>query len=244
MEAQAAFRKTLDEAADDKRSRAARENVCRQLALVFREAGHQLWVYGHLIGGDRVAGDSPFDFGSDGLVGLSTVTQIGGELLSGANALLDQDNSYGAAALIRQMVEVEYLAWAFAEDPDEATTWLRSQRDERLKMWQPRHLRERSQGRFRGSDYRHHCEFGGHPTPTGMVLLPCHARGPAVERYEIALHGTSAWEYVSVAAERFGYGEQVRSVAEATGLTEAIGAWREDDRLWHIRKPDTERFDR
>jgi phage/plasmid primase-like uncharacterized protein len=48
------------------------------------------------------------------VVGVATVAQISGELGAGAVALLEAGNNYAAAALIRQLVEVEYLASAFA----------------------------------------------------------------------------------------------------------------------------------
>jgi|SRR5581483_1204959 len=93
-------------------------------------------------------------------------------MTTSAAVLLEQDNLYGAAALLRQLVEAEYLAWAFAEDRVEAAAWLRSTNEKRREMWQPKHLRERSGGRFRAIDYAHHCECGGHPTPSAKRLLP------------------------------------------------------------------------
>jgi hypothetical protein len=117
-----------------------------------------------LFGGDRRAGSSPFDFGSDATAGLAAVAQTAGELSAGAILLLDSGNLYGAAALIRQLVDVEYLAWAFAEEQDEAA-WLRSTKEERRNMWQPIKLRKRSGDRFRQKDYGYHCGMGGHPTP-------------------------------------------------------------------------------
>jgi hypothetical protein len=129
-----------------------------------------------MLGTDRRDGESPFGFGSDATVGLAIVAEIAAELISGTLTLLDQDGLYGAAALLRQLVEVEYLCWAFAEDEDEAKRWMRSDRDERLRTWQPKHLRERSGGRFRGTDYHGHCERGGHPTPEATTLLTAHSR--------------------------------------------------------------------
>lgn len=128
-----------------------------------------------MIGSDRVTGSSPFGYGTDAAVGLSIVVQVAGELTGGALLLLGNQNEYGAVALLRQLVEVEYLAWAFAEDEAEATSWLRASKEERQKSWQPRHMRERSEGRFRGVDYSMHCELGGHPTPTSGRLLPRHS---------------------------------------------------------------------
>jgi hypothetical protein len=42
---------------------------------------------------------------------------MGGSLASGTIAVLRVENWYAAAALLRQVVEVEYLLWLFAEEP-------------------------------------------------------------------------------------------------------------------------------
>jgi hypothetical protein len=224
----------LEEAERDESSCAAREQLCRTLAETLRAVGHQLWHCGFVIGGDRVERKSPFGFGDDALVGVATVTQVAGELTAGAIVLLDDGNPYAAAALVRQLVEVEQLLWAFAEDREQAATWLRSQRDERLKNWQPRHVRRRAEGRFRADHYHLHCERGGHPTPEAMALLPCHALGLSTERWDLASHGASAWSYALDAAQALGYGNEAEAVATALGLPEAVARWRRDDRLHQV----------
>lgn len=161
------------------------------------------------------------------------VVQIAGELISGAVALLAQDNLYGAAALLRQLVEVEYLAWAFAEDEQEAMSWMRSDRDERRHMWQPKHLRDRSQDHFRATDYHSHCERGGHPTPDATMLLPGHSRRQLPELWwlDLAEHGVSTWRYANDAAHRLGYEDWIRSGSEENDLPNAIERWEQRDRL-------------
>lgn len=226
-------RALLLRAEEDAASSQRREALCCSLATTFGETGELLWVGGSLLGPDRVTKASPFGFGHDGAVGLATVIQIAGELTAGAVALLQRANLYGAAALIRQLVEIEYLAWAFAEDHEQAKAWLRSTREERLKFWQPRDLRRRSGGRFRSSDYASHCERGGHPTPEAMRLLPDHRRRDSVVWWwlDLALHGVSTWEYITVAAREFGWSEQVVPVADRNGLTGAIEEWRRSEPL-------------
>lgn len=95
------------QAGKDEYGIACRRELCQALALAFKRAGEGLWIGGSIIGPDRVDGVSPFGFGSDATVALGTVVQIAGELSAGVIALLDQGNRYGAAALQRQMVEVE-----------------------------------------------------------------------------------------------------------------------------------------
>lgn len=179
-------------AAEDEAAQDARERLGRALAPALASAGKILWIAGWMIGGDRAGGRSPFGFGSDATVGLATVAQIGGSLVGGIVSLLDADNKYAAFALVRQMVEVEYLAWAFAEDDEEAANWMRSTREQRMKMWQPRHLRQRSGGLFRAEDYARHCDFGGHPGPESRSLLPDHENIDSRAAWkEVARHGVS-----------------------------------------------------
>lgn len=226
-------RELVGKAAADPVSHAAREGVCRALAATFRSAGELLWVCGYTLGTDRRDGISPFGFGSDATVGLALVIEIAGELFAGAITLLTDGNLYGCAALSRQIVEVEYLTWAFAEDQEEAMMWLRSTPDERRRMWQPRHLRERAGDRFRAADYHRHCERGGHPTPAAETLLPAHRKElwPGLSWLDLAEHGVSAWRYTMDAADRLGYGDQIRSTSETQGLPGAIAHWEQDDRL-------------
>lgn len=223
----------LSEAENDAAGAERRVELCRALAETFRETGDLLWIGGNLLGPDRASGSSPFDFGSDAAVGLATVIQIAGELTSGAVVLLEQDNLYAAAALIRQLVEIEYLAWAFAEDDEQAEAWLRSTHDERLKFWQARDLRRRSGGRFRSADYARHCERGGHPTPDAMALLPDHSRRDSLMLwwFDLALHGASTWDYVNAAATEFGWSHQVDPISSRHGLAPAIEGWRQSEPL-------------
>jgi hypothetical protein len=226
-------RRLVEDAAIDATSRSARERVCWSLAAALKSAAQLLWVGGSMLGTDRRDGESPFGFGSDAAVGLSVVVQIAGDLLAGTVVLLAGDNLYGAAALLRQVVEVEYLAWAFAEDEQEAANWMRSTVKDRRRMWTPSHLRDRSAGRFRASDYQSHCERGGHPTPEATLLLGGHSRrqSPELLWLDLAEHGVSTWRYVEAAAYRLEYQDEIQSIVDAHSLRDAIACWERDDRL-------------
>ena len=102
---------------------------------------------------------------------VSLMLRIGSSLISGANDLFRSGNIYAAAALIRQLVEIEYLAWAFEDNESEAKKWIVSSKEERRKFFTPSKLRRAAQGRFRGKDYEFHCELGGHPVPEAELLL-------------------------------------------------------------------------
>lgn len=216
---EAELKAALIAAGEDETAAALRRQLCASLAGSLREAGKLLWVGGVLIGADRADGSSPRGFGSDATVGLGTAIQIAGELVSGASLLLADGNRYAAAALLRQLVEVEYLSWAFAEDEEEATRWMRSTREERLKLWQPRHIRARAGERFRGLDYALHCEAGGHPTPEGGRLLPDHTTEPDFFSWmDLLFHGLSTWDYSLMAADLLGYGHEIRALPQAKTL--------------------------
>ncbi len=129
---------------------------------------------------------------------LFLVAQVGEVLLDGIE-MLRPNNSYSAAALVRQLVEVEYIAWACAKDPEEAIEWLQASPDERRKKWQPRHIRERSNGLFDWKDYGAHCEAGGHPTPDGIftyLLDGDRDVAAGVVLYEEALHSIQLCEHI------------------------------------------------
>ncbi len=152
-------------------------------------------------------------------------------LVGGAFELALHGNGYAASALNRQLVELEHLAWAFAEDQQEAASWLRSSNDERRSCWQPHHLRERSEGRFRGADYSNHCEVGGHPTPPGMRQLL--AGDPVIAEIiisETASHGTSGWDYLLLAVTVLDAADIVPA-DEANAVKTAEALWRRHERL-------------
>ena len=53
---------------------------------------------------------------------VSILLRIGSFLISGANDLFISGNIYAAAALLRQLVEIESLAWAFGGLPQDQRT--------------------------------------------------------------------------------------------------------------------------
>ncbi len=226
----------LAELPSDK-GREARKRVCGILPDAFNEAGKLLRIAGWMVGPDRANRVSPFKFGSDAVVGLATIAQVAGELCRGMTALLEVGNLYSAAALLRQIVEAEYIAWAFAEDKDEAANWLRSSRDERSRFWQPRYIRRRSAGRFRWEDYSRHCEIGGHPTPDSRQLLPDHQNVPVDFLWlDLTYHGVSTWRYIEKAGSDLGYKELTANTAVGQQLQLAMSDWYECDRLSQVKR--------
>jgi hypothetical protein len=219
------IRRALQELADDPAAEIRRRAVCDVTAGGLARLGHLLWVNGALLGRQR----GP-TFRDERVVGIATVAQIGGEL--GTVALLEAGNLYSAAALVRQLVEVEYLAAAFGEDHDIAAQWLRADRDERRQFWSPARLRKRAQGRFLSTDYWHHCDIGGHPATPGMQLLPGHSgQLPAIYWADLAGHLQGVWRGVFSAATEGGAVEIPESwqLPDVNGVAEA---WVSTDGLW------------
>lgn len=210
---------------------AERHELAGVLAQGLFESGQILRVAGVISGTGRVEKVSPYSNGDDGLVEVGYLAEVAAELIESASQLLSNDHRYAAAALARQIVEVEYLMWVFANKPDEAGDWLRSDRQTRLAQWQPRHLRKRSDGRFDVTDYQRHCELGGHPTPDGaraFSAAPPEKEAVVVETlwYEICHHGANIWSaFQGVATEA-----QITLPARE-GLDLTIGRWHETDEL-------------
>ena len=150
---------------------AKRAEAAAKGAQQLRKAGQVAHVVGHIVGDGRTSGSSPRGNGDDALVGVGVLTQIGADLLEAAGDLLSGTNHYAGAALLRQIVEVEYLTWAFANQKRDAATWLNSDHETRRAMFRPARLRSESDGRFLSADYGHHCEQGGHPVPRAIPLL-------------------------------------------------------------------------
>lgn len=194
-------REELQQALEDEASIDARQRVGEALAVALGDVGEFLFVSGSIVGPDRKSGSSPFGHGSDREVGLAMVTQVAAELVGAAQELNVGDRLYAAMALVRQLVEAEYLLWAFGSAASEADSWLRSSRDVRRQMWQPRHLRKKSAGRFDVEDYSNHCERGGHPTPEARFLLDGHGHRISKEAVllEIVQHGINCWDYLAQA---------------------------------------------
>ena len=102
---------------------------------------------------------------------ISLLLRISSQLVSASNDLFADGRHYAAAALLRQLVEIEYLAWAFETKDGEGEKWLRSSKEERRSFFTPAKLREAAKGKFRSKDYGYHCELGGHPVPGAETLL-------------------------------------------------------------------------
>lgn len=165
------YKQLLEQGTSSPEFEKQRISLAELAAQTFLVIGRALHVSGHIIGEERKNGESPFGHGNDEAVGVATLLQMASHLISASANLLTSGNPYAGSALLRQIVEIEYLAWAFAARSDDAKRWLRSDKQTRMNIFAPRKLREAAGEQFRGKDYIYHCEFGGHPTPVGRQLL-------------------------------------------------------------------------
>jgi len=117
---------TIRLAAGSKKFRNQRRQLAHFSSDIFLSAGTELHLLGHIVGPDRVEGVSPFGYGSDETVAVSVLLRIASQLVSSSADLFQDDRQYAAAALLRQMVEIEYLAWAMETRDREGELWLRS----------------------------------------------------------------------------------------------------------------------
>lgn len=102
---------------------------------------------------------------------VALLSRIASELSSGIALMSRQSYLYAAGALLRQLVEVEYLMFIGYIDPTNLARWYRADGKELRKVFSPQQMRNASDGLFRDQEYWLHCEVGGHPHPRARMLL-------------------------------------------------------------------------
>lgn len=164
-------KKLVTDAACDDRLASSRMDLAKFSSETFKEVGDHLNLLGHMFGELKDDGKSGFGRRNDEIVGMSILLRIGSQLVSASSELLSRGHAYAGAALLRQVVEVEYLAWAFENRDRDAERWLQSDPETRSKFFRPSKLLDAAEGNFRGKDYGYHCELGGHPMPSTAAML-------------------------------------------------------------------------
>ena len=157
--------KKVREVAGNKNLAILRYQLAKFTGDTFYQTGEELHIIGNETGASSSNGDN------DEAIGIALLLRIAGQLTTASAKLFKDGYAYAAAALLRQLVEVEYLAWAFETNDRDAGRWLHSSREQREEFFKPSKLRKASQGKFRGKDYGYHCELGGHPVPRAEILL-------------------------------------------------------------------------
>lgn len=204
-------------------------------ATTFAVTGDMFHIGGHVFGSDRVNGRSPFGHGSDETVAVSLLLRIGGELIAAARDLFGDGRYYAAAALLRQLVEIEYLAWAFDTNHQEGERWLRSTAAERQSFFRPAKLRKAAGNRFRGKDYGYHCEFGGHPVPGATLLLTGETPVAQLLLSDLLGHAGRIWDHVVSWARSNGYTAHLQDLNEQ--MAKRYAEWKAADPLATLPPP-------
>jgi hypothetical protein len=166
-------------------TQALRERVARDVPAVLAAEGLRLVIHHEL---DRDAAG----------VGFATATLMAAELGEGAERMYAAGLWYPGAALVRQLIECGYLLTLMSENADEASAWMRSTPSAAAKRFSPGQLRRRAVRNFRPTEYKHHCNLGGHPNPAGRVLLRCNADHQRLSVrchwLDLAQHLSDAWD--------------------------------------------------
>lgn len=177
------------------------------------------------------------------LVTVADVAFAAQQLALGAANLLELDNYYPASALARQLVEFEYLLWAFADEPRSIGDWSASDREARELYWSPRAIYRRDGSEFRRSDYSRHCEQGGHPTPLGVRLGLPPADGDAsifaLQLSDLIIHMSSIWASLESLLAKLAQAhcfdlDDVADPGDRAQARQKVEQWKTLDRLGHI----------
>jgi len=199
-----------------------RESTCSSLANALAATGAVLWAFG-LAEQPRRA--------------IAAAIQMGGETARGAVTLLGDNNRYGAAALVRQIVEIEFLLFLFAQDTDEPLRWASSDLKAVREQYQPARMRARSGGQFRIEEYSSHCQVGGHPRYAGAYVLPEHIRlGPfsdeavfAAGWVDLAQHLARVWRWIGQILSKYDLLEVGLANSSLARAYESITVWLRED---------------
>lgn len=158
----------------DRDLQAKRQEFCRTAVSSLASVASWLGLDSFLGGGDlAIAASSGVRNANDerhhAFRAAAAVVEMSSELAAGAVDLLDRGYRFAAAALIRQLIETEYLLTAFAIDFSEAARWARSKPEDIRRSFSPKTMR--AVGGFPNREYWQHCDMGGHPAPSGRLLL-------------------------------------------------------------------------
>lgn len=186
----------------------------------------------------HVAGDAlllivdPKNTNHQQITGFSMLLRMAGELTRASADLLASGQHYAGAALLRQIVEIEYLTWTFKEKHRNPAKWLRSTHEERMKEFTPAQLRQTSHGRFLSQDYRHHCEQGGHPVPPGALLLGGeNIEGAQILLADLLTHCWRTWDHVLKWAQGLPPVQPIINAA-STKIYAALKKWGDEDSIY------------
>lgn len=230
---------------------AARERHCEVISSALENVASWLSVDAWLGAGDvedTSAGDraEADPVRHRAFVAVALVAQISSELVSGALLLFRNGNEYAASALVRQLIECEYLLRAFGLNFAEAARWHDANDSER---WDFTPSKLRKIGGFDRKEYANHCESGGHPHPSGRQLMELSRSIGKLERavaggdraidtvralwLDFTFHCDRNWRALTdlLAAEHARFAHIGRTAKSVEAVAESRSAWQQADIL-------------
>jgi hypothetical protein len=164
-------REDLRRSLTDPDNMAARMRYVSQIATLIMSIGDWVAVDSWL-GGGKVTDTGSGEAGGQAFSefrAVSTVVCMAAELADGAADMAGKNRYYAVGALIRQLIECEYLLTLFNDDLGHARRWRESTPDEVRREFTPGKMRKLTG--FADQEYWNHCATGGHPAPNGARLL-------------------------------------------------------------------------
>jgi hypothetical protein len=206
---------------EDQEASAARVAVCETMARCLDASGRVLWAFGLVTGPRRP---------------VATAIQLAAATSAGTVSLLRAENPYAAAALVRQLVEQEYLLCLFALYPDEPLVWMTAGADTLQREYMPAKMRARCGDRFRSEEYAVHCGVGGHPRYQASFLLPermfgdTHPWGTQNWLWlDLAQHLEAIWSSVGSCLKQYSLLDVAIAAQSLDDVRGAIANWRARD---------------
>jgi hypothetical protein len=209
--------------AGDPEMQAARDAAVREIVAHLGDAAFALRDAAQL---DGVSDDC-----RDSLEAVALVVATAATLSAGVWQLCDRSNMYSASALLRQLVEAEFVLWKFSNDIRQARVWLHSTPEQRRNEWKPSNIYRDNNNEYRQKDYSRHCELGGHPTPLGARLATGinHPSIKAATFSDTINHCNDAWTYVVEAVAEI---DQAWNLTLTSALAELDATFRATVERW------------
>lgn len=186
-----AARAVAIENAYDPDMRKARQTTTYSLVKIWNDAGNTI----HTIFSDQALVENH----QKSIFAIESIAFACGALAAGIYQLASEGNLYPAAALLRQVVEVEFILWKFTQDTQQPQAWIESTPDERRANWRPSTIYRDNNNAYRQKDYSNHCELGGHPTPLGTKVACGLAELRTIEANilaDLVGHCNDAWQHL------------------------------------------------
>jgi hypothetical protein len=203
-------------AAEDEQIVRARLAVLDSCSVVFTRLADLLQTSGW-IGRDRKE------------LAAALLMRLASELAGGISLLIQNSHLYAAGALLRQLIEIEYLLFLGYANPTTLQNWYEADATELRKLFSPQQMRKRTDGLFRDKEYWLHCEIGGHPHPMGSRVLLSSSYTTPVPAVAFLLpdtvqHLRRLWTSVKLLLPKLNIGE-IALNESGQRLSEAIAHW-------------------